>query len=105
MKRTRLLDLADRIEKEMKKLNLWSSGSTNQTRPTEPFGGPSLSFEKWLQFIFLPNLRKAGHGGSVPSSSEVATAAIRNLDGVADIDNLLDLLSTVDKITKEIGPL
>jgi uncharacterized protein YqcC (DUF446 family) len=102
-KQVLLLGLADEIESEMKKLNLWNVAGAAATRPERAFGADSMSFEEWLQQIFLPNLKQAALTKTYPSSSNVAVAAVRNLDGVDGAARLIDLLSRVDEAieTKE----
>jgi uncharacterized protein YqcC (DUF446 family) len=80
----------------MKKLHIWSSAEAGEKAASGAFGAGSLTFEEWLQFTFLPNLRKAAATNTLPSNSQVAVAAIRNLDGLQGTDLLIDLLSRVD---------
>jgi uncharacterized protein YqcC (DUF446 family) len=96
-KHPRLKQLADDIEVELKKLGLWSATEQTSAPATAAFGADSMTFEEWLQFAFLPNVREAARTGRTPNQSNVATAAVRNLDGVDDVGNLIDLLSQVDR--------
>lgn len=93
--------LADQIEAEMRRLKLWSTSPPPAAQPMGAFGSPSMTFEEWLQFVFLPNLRRAGSTNSLPENSNVGTAAMRNLDGLEDIDQLLALLHAVDRLVNE----
>ena len=96
-KQTLVLHLADEIESAMKKLGLWSSPRDSVPAPTGPFGAGSLTFEEWLQFVMLPNVKTAVATNTLPSRSNVATAAIRNLDGTPGVDQLIELLSRLDR--------
>lgn len=94
------LHLADQIETEMRRLHLWRSAETGAVKPSGPFGADSVTFEEWLQFTFLPNLRKAAATNTLPTKSKVAVAAIRNFDGLNGADLLIDLLSRVDRLVE-----
>ena len=95
-----IIDLANQIEIEMKKIGLWSSAEVPDVKVSGAFGADSMTFEEWLQFRFLPNLRQAAMTNAVPRTSSIAVAAIRNLDGVKGADMLIDLLSRLDRLTE-----
>ncbi|MEO7779452.1 MAG: YqcC family protein [Fibrobacteria bacterium] len=57
-----------------------------------------MKFEEWLQMIFLPKLLEAENSNIFPKKSQVAIAAIRNFDGMDEVDNLISLLGRVDEI-------
>ena len=94
------LDLAARIETEIKKLGLWKPTESPGMTASGAFGADSLTFEEWLQFIFLPNLRQAALTNALPTQSSVGVAAVRNLDGLKGSEPLVDLLSRVDRLVK-----
>jgi len=97
-KQALLLGLGSEIESEMKKLGLWSATATPAQRSGKAFGADSLSFEEWLQHVFLPRLKQAALSSNYPSRSSVAVAAVRNLDGVQGAEHLIDLLLRVDSV-------
>ena len=97
-KQSAMLALARDIESEMKKLRIWSSIMDSPAAPTDAFGAGSMTFEMWLQTIFVPALIQAVHANSFPRTSQVAIAAIRNLDGLEGAERLLELLSQVDQL-------
>lgn len=90
------------IEAEMKRIGMW------QAEPIEPerleirqaFGGDQLSFEQWLQFVFIARVRGiVDSNGTFPSSSQVADQAFREWKMFGereDVDPLLDLLRDFD---------
>jgi uncharacterized protein YqcC (DUF446 family) len=94
------MEVADRIEGELKRLGLWSRRLSAETSPQAAFGADSLSFEEWLQAVLLPSLREAAVHGNLPTSSNLAIAGIRNLDGVPDVERLLSLLAKVDALAE-----
>lgn len=94
------LRLADQVEAEMKNLGLWKSAEAGAEMASGAFGANSVTFEEWLQFTFLPNLRQTAATNTLPTHSKVAVAAIRNLDGLQGADMLIDLLSSVDRLVE-----
>jgi uncharacterized protein YqcC (DUF446 family) len=92
------LELARDIEAEMKKLRIWSPATNAASSTTGAFGANSMTFEGWLQAVFIPNLIQAAFANSFPGTSQVAVAATRNLDGLEGTDRLLQLLSQVDQL-------
>jgi uncharacterized protein YqcC (DUF446 family) len=92
-----LLNLADEIEAEMRRLGLWGLTGAAELEVAGAFGAGAMTFEEWLQRIFLPNLKEAAQNGFHPQTSSVATAAVRNLDGVDDVARLIELLAAVDR--------
>ena len=55
-----LADQLDAIERYLKAHQLWSSDTPAPAAlaSTEPFAVDTLSFEQWLQFLFLPKARQ-----------------------------------------------
>jgi len=97
-----ILELVDQIESELKRLGLWNNQLSVGAKPQAAFGADSLSFEEWLQAVLLPSLREASVHGNLPTSSNLAIAGIRNLDGVPDVDRLLSLLAQVDAFAESM---
>jgi uncharacterized protein YqcC (DUF446 family) len=92
-----LLHSAGEIESEMKSLGIWSdTDAPSHDKASGAFGYGSLSFEEWLQFVFVPGLKHAARTGDVHGESDVAVAAIRNLDGIRGVERLIDLIAQVD---------
>jgi uncharacterized protein YqcC (DUF446 family) len=93
--------LADAVELELRGLGRWSE----QPPPPEAFenmgafGGNTMAFEQWIQFVLLPRIREIVRTrGRFPSGSEVGVYAVRALDGDYDADRLCSLLSQLDWI-------
>jgi len=91
--------LADALEAELRAINRWSD------RPPPPeafhdmgaFGGRTLGFEQWIQFVLIPRIRTiVSERGELPSQSAVGAYAVRELDGDPDADRLCSLLSRLD---------
>jgi uncharacterized protein YqcC (DUF446 family) len=91
----------DAIEGELKRLGRWE-----QTAPPPEafehmgaFGSHTMAFEQWLEFVLIPRVRAIITAqGSFPSSSQVSVYAIREWDGVPDVDRLLTLLREFDDL-------
>lgn len=88
--------LADEIEAELRRLKLWNDQLSLRTIPRSAFGADQLSFEEWLQVVLVPRLRDVSAHHTVPTTSNLAVAGIRNFDGMANADTLIELLAAVD---------
>lgn len=98
--------IADALEAELRRLGRWSA----QRPPPEAFenmgafGGRTLAFEQWIQFVLLERIREiVSTRGAFPSSSQVGVYAVRELDGDPDAGELGSLLSTLDWIIEHRG--
>ena len=92
--------LAGEIEAEMRRIGMWTSEtpSPEQMDFNEAFAMDTMSFSWWLQFVFLPRVHEAAAANRFPSSSSVATQAVREFDGEPNADRLLSLLSEFDAL-------
>jgi len=99
-------DLADQIELELKELKLWNDHLQVDSKLVAAFGADQLSFEEWLQAVLVPRLRSTVDRGplSLPTSSNLAIAGIRNFDGIPGLDRLLGLLAKVDELVEARNP-
>ncbi len=95
-----VLSKLEQIETEMRRVNLW------QESPLQPeqydfkaaFAGDTMSFPQWLQFIFIPNVKRAAANGNFPSGSQVSVRATREFDGLEEASTLIELLSEFDAL-------
>lgn len=62
----------------------------------QAFAMDTMTFNQWLQFVFLPRVREAVAANQFPQGSSVGAQAVRELDGDPDADRLLTLLSEFD---------
>lgn len=72
--------MADEIEAEMKRIAIWQTEPLPKEKQvvTTAFGIGSISFEQWLQFVFLSRVREIiGTRGAFPPSSSVSVQAYR----------------------------
>jgi uncharacterized protein YqcC (DUF446 family) len=95
--------IIDEIEAEMKRTGFWSA----EPLPDEAyqfhqaFAADTMAFPQWLQFIFIPNVRRVLEAkGMLSSQSTVGIRAIREFDGYEDNDvlQLVRLLNEFDKL-------
>lgn len=92
------------LELEMKKLGYWShkSKAVDVKTITEPFGMGQITFEEWLQYVFIPNVRKIiEEKGKLPEESNLGYAAFKNyeyMDDMPETRNLASILREIDEI-------
>jgi uncharacterized protein YqcC (DUF446 family) len=94
---TRLLG---EIELEMKREHVWQEAPLAPEKFIDmgPFGGNTMGFEQWLQFVFLPAVKEALAGErEPPKTSQVHIRAVREFDGQSDRDALVQLLCDFDE--------
>jgi uncharacterized protein YqcC (DUF446 family) len=93
-------DQVDEIEAEMQQCGLWQTQplSPEQMRFTKAFGMDTMSFDQWLQFVFIPKVREAIATNSFPSSSQVGAQAVREFDTVPAASRLVTLLAQFDAL-------
>ncbi|HDS1735993.1 YqcC family protein [Pseudomonas sp. BP8] len=81
MAEQRILDIADHlllIEHELRSQGWWSDQppSAEALASVVPFAVDSMSFELWLQWIFLPRMKLIlEHGQPLPSASGILVMA------------------------------
>ena len=98
-----LTELLNNIEGELRRLRYLVGEPATRTDVSSAFGYGQMPFEQWLGQVFLPNARKAVAENDLPASSNVAGAAVRNLDGIDEADTLLGLLSAFDSKINLLG--
>ncbi|MBU1681530.1 YqcC family protein [Candidatus Micrarchaeota archaeon] len=91
----------DEIEAEMKRFGMWSKTPPHKEAFEDmgAFGMKTMSFDQWLQFVFVPNVRKLlKTDGPWPDKSEVGIMAVREFDGNPELGNLVALLTEFDML-------
>ena len=96
----KVLSKLEQIESEMQHIHLWQENplEAEQYDFRAAFAGDTMSFPQWLQFIFIPNVKRAAANGSFPSESQVSVRAVRELDGMDEASRLIELLSEFDAL-------
>jgi uncharacterized protein YqcC (DUF446 family) len=58
-----------------------------------------MAYSQWLQFVFVPNVRRIVETeGQFPASSSVGAQAVREFDGDPNADALISRLSEFDAL-------
>lgn len=89
------------IEAEMKRINMWQDEELPPEKYefSEAFAMDTMTFNQWLQFIFIPRVHEIlESGGEFPSRSMVAAQAVREFDGYDEASELIRLLSEFDDL-------
>jgi uncharacterized protein YqcC (DUF446 family) len=91
----------DEIEREMKQAGLWQDRplGPEQYNFTRAFAMDTMSFDQWLQFIFVPKVRGIiSARDKFPASSSVGAQAVREFDTYPNAQRLVTLLSEFDSL-------
>lgn len=96
-------EVVDGIEAEMQRIELWDAERPTLSRlgSPQPFCFDTLRFHQWLQWLFLPRMRRilAAHGAGMPSESGIHVYAEECLrDDPRDTDELLALIRRFDEL-------
>lgn len=101
----RILDIADHlllIERELQVRGWWDHEppSASALASTVPFAVDTLSFEQWLQWIFLPRMKLIlEHGHPLPNASGILVMAETVFtDRPEESRELRRLLATFDQL-------
>ncbi len=96
-----LLELLDDLEEQLKVLNLWASDHPGEAalNSVAPFCVDTLTFEQWLQFVFLPKMRALlKQGGSLPRAACLLPVAEQVYSGQDQKSR--ELLLIIDRIDR-----
>lgn len=94
--------IADEIEVEMRRLGYWQSTHPDGLDSSAPYSG--VSFEAWLQFVFLFAVKRAVRTGDfreVPPY-RVGVAALRQYDYHSSIPEAHPLMNLCFKLEKAL---
>jgi uncharacterized protein YqcC (DUF446 family) len=100
-------NLLDKIEAELRQIGYWQSTPLPEEkfRNMGAFGMNTMAFSQWLQFVFLPQARRAVSGErEFPGSSDVSVQAIREFDGDPNTGDLVSLLCEFDAVIEDQDP-
>lgn len=90
------------IEAEMKRIGFWQNEplQAEQYNFRVAFAGDTMAFPQWLQFVFIPNVRRIVETrNTFPASSQVSAYAVREFDTYReDSSQLVTLLHDFDKL-------
>lgn len=90
------------IEGELRGLRLWAAETPSEEAlaSTQPFCIDTLSFPEWLQFVFLPTMRRLiEEEQTLPERCGIAPMAEEHFRGAKlAINPLLDALEAIDEV-------
>lgn len=93
----------------MRRLDLWEdeTPSPEALASHQPFCFDTLSFSQWLQWVFLPRMKRIlERGGPLPAESGIFPLAEECLRGLEpDATYLLTLIDRFDDLIAENGRL
>ena len=101
--------IVDRVELELRRIDLWEDAPPASAALTsrEPFSYDTLMFHQWLQWQFIPRMRRilAGHGG-LPRASAILPYASDCMQRYRkrDVKELLFLIESFDELICEGAP-
>ncbi|ABO24510.1 YqcC family protein [Shewanella loihica] len=88
------------IEAELKRLQLWQDQppSAEAMADPTPFACESMTFEQWLQFIFLPKMGEIiAVNGALPSQIALTPMAEHVWQGRAEMRVLITIINQLDE--------
>ena len=103
----RIPQIADQlllIERQLRQLGLWAqqAPSAEALASQQPFCVDSLTFEEWLQWVFLPRLKNMLEANApLPTASGIAAMAEQVFVGRAH--EVKGLIAALEKFDRLIG--
>ncbi len=101
-----LLDTLHQLERLLRELDWWqeSAPPPKLLQSNVPFHADRLSFHQWLQWVFLPAIRKlADTGGRLPHPCETTPAAqVAWRETPEKAARLLPLLKRIDQLATRL---
>lgn len=93
------------IEAELRRIGHWDRQEppTEALQSEQPFAVDTLSFNQWLQFIFIPRIRfLAEQEGGLPSACNITPMAEEFYRGLGlPVTDLLGALKNIDSLLSE----
>jgi uncharacterized protein YqcC (DUF446 family) len=89
------------IEAEMRRIGLWQEEPLPKRAYdyTLAFAQDSMAFHQWLQFVFIPQVKKMAEDyEELPKMSRVSPAAVRAFEGWDKGSRLIVLLKEFDNL-------
>lgn len=91
------------LERALEDAGLWDveQPTAEQIAEAGAFGSGTMTFGQWLRWVLVPRAHQALAAGALPGSSNVAAYAVRELDGAAYGDRLIDALAGFDAAVED----
>lgn len=98
---SQLADLILEIERQLRLLDLWSDEVPSEARLSsqEPFAIDTLSFNEWLQFLFIPRMKVIlEQAGGLPVQSNISPMAEEYFKSNDKAANLIKAIQEFDQV-------
>lgn len=94
-----LIPLLDQLETELRTLALWQTVSPHQDNlnSSVPFAMDTLEPHQWLQWVFVPKMRRALNSDNVPRNFCLEPYFAQAWQGKPEFSSLLDVIVEIDK--------
>ncbi len=101
-KQQSLLPLLQQLEQVLKQNQLWSNQppSTEQLNSQTPFAADTMSFENWLQFIFIPRFNQL-IVNNMPLPSNMSITPMAEMRFGSNYSDVIATLKTIDALVQE----
>ncbi|RDX38277.1 YqcC family protein [Kangiella sp. HD9-110m-PIT-SAG07] len=96
------LKVFENIEKRLMELGLWSKKRPAQEalESTMPFCVDTLKLEQWLQFVFLPRMRRSVERKELPPGpAQIAPIAKEVFKETSDSEKLIRAIQKFDEVS------
>ncbi|TLU67547.1 YqcC family protein [Thalassotalea litorea] len=101
-KNQQLANLLSRLQNELQALSLWQQNALNPELllSTQPFCVDTLTFEQWLQFVFIPKISQMlAENQPLPNQISLCPMAEESFKRYGDdISVLINLIADIDEL-------
>lgn len=90
-----------KLEQSLREAKLWSSSapSIKALQSQQPFALDTMSFEQWLQFIFIPKMSEiVSNKSSLPDELKLLPMVEESLGSVNNLSGLMDVIKHIDSV-------
>lgn len=97
-------ELLDKLEGELRLQLLWSSEKPSQEAMNDnsPFSCEAMSFENWVQFIFIPKMKDLiDRSQSLPTNIAIAPMAHHVWSSKQNLHTLILIFDNLDTLLSE----
>ena len=93
--------LVVKLEHSLREARLWSSNclSEEALRSKLPFALDAISFEQWLQFVFIPKMTEiVNTRNPLPSNLELLPMAEQSLSVANNLSEVIEVIRQIDQV-------
>ena len=98
-------DFMTQLEKTLRDADRWPGDKpAGEIEVRGAFGSENMSFMQWLAWVLIPRVRQIiAEKGKFPSASQIASFAIRELDGDPACGEIHDVLYEFDAFINSLA--